>query len=56
MRKRSSEFEDFNAAMDAILKADPKIIKEQMEQDARDRAKARKAKRASLASGLSDPD
>ncbi len=41
--------------MDKILKADPKIVKEQMEQDAKDRAEARKAKRASSDRAPDDP-
>ena len=40
-----TEFDKFNAAMNTILKADPKAVKASMEQDKKDRAKQRKAKR-----------
>jgi hypothetical protein len=42
-----SEFKKFDEAMISILKADPKVVKREMEDDARDRAEARKVKRAS---------
>jgi len=50
----SKEYEQFNDAMDTILKADPKTVKQQMEEDMRQRAEARKAKRAS-SPGPDDP-
>ena len=42
-----TDYEKFEKAMGAILKADPKTVKQQMEEDAKVRAEARKAKRAS---------
>jgi hypothetical protein len=52
---RNPEYETFNKSMSRILKADPKIVKQQMEEDMRQRAEARKAKRASSAPGPDDP-
>jgi hypothetical protein len=52
----NSEFEHFNSTMNTILKADPKVVQQQMEQDAKDRAEARKAKRASSNPGPDDPE
>jgi hypothetical protein len=46
-----TEKEQFDEAMTSILKADPKIVKQQMEDDAKQRAEARKAKRE-VTSGL----
>jgi len=37
MRKQT-EFDKFNAAMDTILRADPKAVKEAMEAEKRERA------------------
>jgi hypothetical protein len=42
MTKR--EFENFNSAMAAILKADPKAVKAEMEREKRINARKRKAK------------
>jgi hypothetical protein len=50
-----TELERFNEALGTILKADPKIVKQQMEKDAEERAEARKAKRASAVPGPDDP-
>jgi hypothetical protein len=50
-----TERELFDEAMNSILKADPKIVREQMEKDAKDRAEARKAKRASSDPAPDDP-
>jgi hypothetical protein len=52
--KTKSEFNTFNKAMNTILKADPKVVKQQMEDDAKARAEARKAKRASFVPGPDD--
>ena len=43
--KKNSEYEQFNRTIDTILKADPKIVKQQMEDDMRQRAETRKQKR-----------
>jgi hypothetical protein len=45
-RSENQEFTQFNEAMNNILRADPKVVKQQMEEDAWVRAEARKAKRA----------
>jgi hypothetical protein len=50
-----TESEKFDNAMDAILKANPRVVKQQMEDDARIRQEARKAKRASLDPDPDDP-
>lgn len=42
----SSEFKVFDAAMDKLLKADPVQVKAAMEQEKRERAEERKAKKA----------
>ena len=39
--KTSPEYEKFSRAMDAILRADPKAVKEAMEQERRDNAAQR---------------
>lgn len=44
---KSREFENFNRAMDTILKADPKAVKEQMETEKKANAQRRKAKKSS---------
>ena len=46
----SSEFKNFDAAMSAILRADPKAVKEAMEAEKRANAESRKAKKAPSAS------
>jgi hypothetical protein len=40
----SSELENFNTAMDTILRADPKAVKEAMEEEQKANAKARDGK------------
>jgi hypothetical protein len=45
--KNNPEFENFNVAMDKILKADPKAVKDAMEAEKQEREDQRKAKRAS---------
>ena len=40
-----TEKESFDAAMDKLLKADPKIVRAAMEQEKKERAEERKAKR-----------
>jgi len=52
--KNKSEYEDFNAAMDAILKADPKAVKEQMEADKKANAEKRKTKKSSASGRASN--
>jgi hypothetical protein len=45
--KGNQEYENFNHAMDTILKAKPEIVKRAMEIEKEDRAKRRKTKRSS---------
>jgi hypothetical protein len=45
----------FDKTMDTILRANLKIVKQQMEEDMHERAEARKAKRASSAPVPDDP-
>lgn len=47
MTRHNPELDKFNAAMDTILKADPKAVKATMEQDKKERAKQRRAKKSS---------
>lgn len=47
MTKKNPEYDNFNKAMEKILKADPKIVKGAMEAEKRERAKERKAKKES---------
>lgn len=47
--KSKSESDKFDAAMGRILKANPVIVKAVMEEEKRERAATRKAKRASAA-------
>jgi hypothetical protein len=54
--ERLSEFEAFDAAMDKLLEADPKIVKVAMEQEKKEREAARKAKRASSVPASSNRD
>jgi hypothetical protein len=49
--KTSREFQEFDAAMDTILKADPAEVKAEMDEDKRLREEARKAKKPPSASG-----
>lgn len=42
---KSREYSAFNKAMDAILRADPKAVKEAMEADKQANAEKRKAKK-----------
>jgi hypothetical protein len=46
MTKPSPEYEQFNTAMDKILRADPKIVKAAMEEEKRERAANPTTKRA----------
>jgi hypothetical protein len=48
--KTNPEYDNFNAAMDKLLKANPKTIKDAMEEEKKDREKRRKAKKSSAAS------
>lgn len=43
--KPNPEYDDFNTAMDTILKVDPKAVKEQMEHEKQERAEQRKRNR-----------
>lgn len=47
----SKEFAQFNQAMETILRADPKAVKEAMEREKQENAEKRKAKQHSSASG-----
>jgi hypothetical protein len=51
--KSRSEYDTFNVAMDKLLKADPKAIKDQMEEEKKDREKKRKAKKSSASARAS---
>jgi uncharacterized protein (DUF362 family) len=51
MSKHSTEFQAFDDAMMAILRADPKAVKQQMEEEKRTNAERRKAKKDPFASG-----
>lgn len=53
MNKQNSELERFNAVMDKLLKADPKAIKDKMEEEKKDREKRRKAKKSSASARAS---
>lgn len=44
--KTSSEYQEFNKAMDTILRADPKVVKAAMDDAKRERAAEPKPKRA----------
>jgi hypothetical protein len=44
-RQSSAEFDNFNNAMDTILRADPKAVKAQMEAEKGQRAAKREAKK-----------
>lgn len=45
--RKSNEHNKFDKAMDTILKADPKAVKDAMEAEKQERENQRKAKRAS---------
>ncbi|TCK75262.1 hypothetical protein [Acidipila rosea] len=47
--KKSKEFEQFDDAMNSILRADPKVVKEAMEAEKKANAEKRKAKKPSTA-------
>ena len=49
--KTSREYQEFNASMDTILKADPAKVKAEMEEDRRQREEERKAKKPPSAQG-----
>ncbi|MGB8030855.1 MAG: hypothetical protein WCF30_14485 [Terracidiphilus sp.] len=51
--KTSREYQEFNAAMDTILKADPAKVKAEMDEDKQQRDEARKAKGMLTGSGTS---
>lgn len=50
MKPKPNEYEVFNAAMDTILRADPAIVKAELEEDKRQREQDRKAKKQPSAS------
>ncbi len=52
----SKEMEKFDAAMERLLKANPGVIRATMEQEKKERAEERKAKRASSAPSSSNHD
>ena len=54
MTKRNAEFQNFNSAMDTILKADPKAVKEQMEAEKKANAEKRKTKKSSASGHTSN--
>jgi hypothetical protein len=56
MSDTKTEYDQFNSAMDTILKADPKAVKSAMEVERQQREIQRKAKRASADRALGDKD
>lgn len=52
--KASREFQEFNTAMDTILRADPKAVKDAMEREKHENAQKRKAKKKPSALGRAD--
>lgn len=54
--KQNHELQNFNHAMDTILKADPKAVKAAMEADKRANAEKRKTKERPSASGRASID
>jgi hypothetical protein len=53
--RHRTEYDTFNRAMDTILKADPKVVKQAMEAEKKANAEKRKAKKPS-ASGHASSD
>jgi hypothetical protein len=49
--KKNPEYDNFNSAMDTILRADPKAVKEAMEPEKQANAEKRKTKQKPSASG-----
>ncbi len=45
-----TEYENFNSAMDALLKANPAVVKAAMQQEKKEREDERKVKRSSSVS------
>jgi len=54
--KTNPEFDTFNTAMDTILRADPKVVKAEMEAEKGQRAAKREAKKTPSASGHASTD
>jgi hypothetical protein len=54
--KHASEAELFDAGMERLLKADPKVVQAAMDAEKKDRAAERKAKRSSPAPASSTRD
>jgi hypothetical protein len=54
--KTNPEFDTFNTAMDTILRADPKVVKAEMEAEKGQRAAKREAKKTPSASGHASSD
>jgi len=54
--KTNPELNNFNNAMDTILRADPKVVKAQMEAEKGQRAAKREAKKTPSASGHASTD
>ncbi len=54
--KQNPEYDAFNNAMDTILRADPKAVKEAMEAEKKANAEKRKAKPSALGRASSDKD
>lgn len=52
--KSNPEYEKFNDAIDVILKADPKSVKEQLEAEKKANAEKRKAKKPSASDRASN--
>ncbi len=56
VNKGETELDNFNNAMDTILRADPKVVKAQMEAEKGQRAAKREAKKTPSASGHASTD
>lgn len=56
MKPKSQELETFNATMDAILRADPKAVKEEMRRDKQQNAEKRKQRKMEDDSAKVDPN
>jgi len=52
--KSNDEYDNFNTAMDTILKADPKAVKEQMEAEKKANTEKRKTKKSSASGRASN--
>jgi hypothetical protein len=54
MKPTNDELDNFNAGMMKLLRANPAVVREAMEQEKQEREKERKAKRSSCGPASSD--